>query len=387
MLKPSELEMLNHFRQNLHRKPEISGQEISTAKSVSEFIEQFKPDEIFPNLAGNSFAIVYNGQHEGPTLLIRCELDALPIQETGTVKYRSQYAKVAHACGHDGHMAIVASMALKLHQQRPHSGRVILVFQAAEETGKGAKPLVEALKFNKLAPKYSFALHNMPKMKKHRIGVKNGYFNCASKGMKIELIGKTSHASHPENGINPSDALCDILREVAVINADFSEYEEFTLTSISHAALGEESFGITAGYAKIMLTLRSESDGLLTKLTHRLDVFTQKISQKYNLGYDVSYDEIFEASINDEIATDLIRTACLDENADMIELSQSWRASEDFGQFASVSHSAMFLLGSGEDQPQLHNSDFNFPDEIIATGHNIFSRLIKNILGYSSNSG
>lgn len=98
------------------------------------------------------------------------------------------------------------------------------------------------------------------------------------------------------------------------------------------------------------------------------------------MGYDISFDEKFEASVNDIEATDLIRTAAKDEDADIVELSQSWRASEDFGQFATVSKSAMFLLGSGEDQPQLHNSDFNFPDEIITTGHNIFYRLINNIL-------
>ena len=110
-----------------------------------------------------------------------------------------------------------------------------------------------------------------------------------------------------------------------------------------------------------------------------MDVFIQKTSRKHNLGYDISFEEALKSSINDPIAADLVRTACANENLPVTELKKAWRASEDFGQYANISKSAMFLIGSGENQPQLHNPDFDFPDALIETGHNIFNRLIKNI--------
>lgn len=381
MINKAEISQLIKLRHKLHQSPEISGHERHTAQMIAEFIEPFKPDQFHDRLSGNALAAVYNGKDiNGPTILFRCELDALPIMETSSIAYKSQYDYVAHSCGHDGHMSIVASLAVALHKQRPQSGRVILLFQPAEETGKGAKPLVEALKLNKLVPEYSFALHNMPQMNMHEVAIKDGFFNCASVGMKIELFGKTSHASHPENGISPCEAMCEILAEVKNINLEYESEDAFCLISINHASLGEEAFGITAGAAKIMLTLRSESDQLLKKMRNQLDVFTQKTSRKYNLGYDYSLDEPFEASINDAKAADKIRQACANLDMPVTELDATWRASEDFGQFANISKSAMFMLGSGIDQPYLHNPDFNFPDEIIKTGHDIFYRLITDIL-------
>ena len=382
MLNKTEISKLTELRHNLHQLPEVSGDESHTAQMITQFLEPFKPDQLYNRLSGHALAAVYEAQDtDGPTILFRCELDALPILETGSIAYKSQNEHVAHSCGHDGHMAIVASLAVALHKQRPKSGRVILLFQPAEETGKGAKPLVEALKLNKLVPKYSFALHNMPQEPLHAVMIKNGFFNCASVGMKIELFGKTSHASHPENGISPCEAMCEILAEVKTINEEFKAHDAFCLISINHASLGDEAFGITAGAAKIMLTLRSESDQLMSKMQNQLDIFTQKTSRKYNLGYDYSLDEAFEASVNDDEAADKIRQASTDENLQVIELDKAWRASEDFGQFANISKSAMFMVGAGVDLPFLHNPDFNFPDEIIETGHNVFHRLIVNILG------
>lgn len=381
MLNQDQLRHATKFRQQLHQFPELSGEEVETAKRVAAFITPYKPDQLITKLSGAAVAAVYNGEQDGPTILFRCELDALPIFETSSVAYKSAYDSKAHSCGHDGHMATVASLAMSLNEQRPKTGRVILIFQPAEETGKGAKPLVEALKLQKLVPEYSFSLHNLPQIPMHEVVIKNGSFNCASVGMQIELFGRTSHASHPENGISPVEAVCEILNEVKNINQEYRQEDAFCLISINHASMGEEAFGITAGAAKIMLTLRSDSDQMLSKMKNQLDIFTQKTSSKHNLGYDYSLDEPFEASVNNDEAADKIRQACADEKMAVTELKATWPASEDFGQFGNFSKSAMFILGSGVDQPYLHNPDFNFPDEIIKTGHQIFNRLIKNILG------
>lgn len=381
MLNANELIQLTEFRHQLHQSPELSGEETNTASQVATFLQPYKPDHFYDDLSGNAIAAIYDGEEAGPTILFRCELDALPIFETTQVSYKSKQDNIAHSCGHDGHMAIVSSLALKLHEKRPRSGRVILLFQPAEETGKGAKPLVAALQNNNLVPEYSFSLHNMPKLDMHSVNIKDGFFNCASVGMKIELLGRTSHASRPEDGINPSQATCEILAEVKNIIEEYSSHEAYCSISITHVSMGEKSFGVTAGSAEIMLTLRSESDLLLQNMQDRLDIFTQKVSQKYNLNYKHNYDEAFDACINNPETGAKIRQACANLNIPVVEMADASRASEDFGQFANISKSAMFFLGSGIDTPQVHNPDFNFPDELIESGHNIFHQIIKDYLG------
>ncbi len=380
MLSLAEIDQLIQLRQKLHQFPELSGQEVYTAKTIIEFLRQYQPDQIFDTLSSNAVIAVYDSGKKGKHIMFRCELDALPIKEAGSHAYISQNSHIAHSCGHDGHMAIICGLAMSLAKNRPKNGKVILLFQPAEETGQGAKALLEPMKLAKLVPDYSFAMHNMPKIKLHDIIIKDGIFNCASVGMQIELIGKTSHASHPENGISPVEAVCEILAEVKLVKDDYLGDDIYSSISITHSSVGEKSFGVTAGEGLIMLTLRSESDTILNKIQNQMEIFVQKTAQKYGLGYDVKFVEAFETSNNQHEAADLIRHAVNDLGIPMGDLDKAWRASEDFGQYAKFSKSAMFLLGSGIDQPQLHNPDYDFPDALITTGHRVFMRLIKNIL-------
>lgn len=382
MLNQNEIDELVILRQALHQSPELSGEEIQTSKKIHKFLSKFSPTKIIHNLSGAAIVAVYEGvDTNGPTILFRCELDALPILEQNSENYKSATEGVAHSCGHDGHMSIIASIAMILSRKPLAKGRVILVFQPAEETGQGARPLVVALKNHELVPDYSFALHNMPKMKMHEIGIKSGTFNCASVGMKIQLFGKTSHASHPENGLSPSDAVCEILSEIKNINRSYKDADNYTAISLTHVNMGEESFGITVGQAVVLLTLRSETDLNLEAIKQRLETFVADVCFKYDLKFTYNYEEYFAASVNDVQATDQIIQACNDEGQIIVNMNAAWRASEDFGLYGDFSRSAMFLLGSGVNRPQLHNPNFDFPDELIATGNRIFMRMIHNILG------
>ncbi|MVA52717.1 M20/M25/M40 family metallo-hydrolase [Agrobacterium vitis] len=133
---------LQSLRRDLHRHPELSGEEEQTAKRVCESVAPTKPDKIITGLGGHGVAVVYDSGVPGPTIMFRSELDALPIQEAGLVEHRSLTAGKAHLCGHDGHSTILVGFAQVLAKRRPQIGRVVLMFQPSEDNGRGAAAVI-----------------------------------------------------------------------------------------------------------------------------------------------------------------------------------------------------------------------------------------------------
>ena len=256
MEKDSTEELLN-LRRNIHSEPELAGEEVATASKIEKFISAYSPDEIIKNIGGNGLAFVFNGRNEGPAVLFRSELDALPIDEINEFDYRSKYKDKGHKCGHDGHMTVLAGLAMRISSSRSFKGKVILLFQPAEETGEGAARVLKDEKFSKLDPDYVFAFHNLPGYKTGSVIIKEGSFASASKGMIIKLTGKTSHAAEPENGINPSSAVAEIIRRYSALPKELKGAKDFVLTTIIHARIGERAFGTSPGYAELMATLRA----------------------------------------------------------------------------------------------------------------------------------
>ncbi len=244
-LSGGELDEITAFRRELHRRPELSGQEAETARTVTQALRTSEPDAIVTNLGGHGVAAVYQGMADGPTVMIRSELDALPIEELSSLPHRSEIAGKGHLCGHDGHTAILMALAKGLSNRRPARGRAILLFQPAEENGAGAAAVLADPKFEALKPDFVFSLHNFPGLPLGHVALAEGPVNCASRGMKIVLSGKTSHASCPEDGIAPTFAMARLLEELTGLGAGGRLDADFTLVTVTHARLGEPAFGIS----------------------------------------------------------------------------------------------------------------------------------------------
>ena len=161
-MQTDQLNKIINFRRELHQFPELSGYEEGTATRICKFIRNFSDARVVEGLGGCGLALVHTFSDEGPTVMIRCELDALPIHEVNSFEHRSTVNGVSHKCGHDGHMAIVVGLAWWLSEQSFKRGQVILLFQPAEETGQGAASVIADPKYEKLQPDYVFALHNIP---------------------------------------------------------------------------------------------------------------------------------------------------------------------------------------------------------------------------------
>jgi amidohydrolase len=164
-------------------------------------------------LGGHGVLATFDGHSEGPALMVRCELDALPIEETNGFAHRSVFPGVSHKCGHDGHMAVVCGLAEVLAQRRPGRGKVHLLFQPAEETGTGARAVWQGPKFAAVKPDMGVALHNFPHAPKHAILLRGGIITAAVCGLIICLRGRTAHAAQPEHGLNPTLAICELLHQ------------------------------------------------------------------------------------------------------------------------------------------------------------------------------
>ncbi|MBZ8133947.1 amidohydrolase [Afifella sp. IM 167] len=383
MLTNSDIEELTGFRRALHAAPEISGEEERTAATVKSFLSGTSPDNVLEGLGGHGLAFLYAGAEPGPTVMFRCELDALPIAEISAAPHRSAVPGKGHLCGHDGHMAILAGLARLLSRKRPKRGRAILLFQPAEETGAGAAAILADPRYAQIAPDFAFALHNFPGLKLGEVALKDGPSACASRGMRVSLTGKTAHASMPATGISPVTALARLLPALTGLGAPHDEAlelsDDFSLVTVTHAEMGERAFGISPGHAEIWATLRTLRDGTMADLVARAEKRVADEATAAGLSHEIAYADVFHHCENHPEAVAHLRHA-LDAEKIRHFPGAPMRASEDFGRFGTGARAALLFLGAGEDHPALHNPDYDFPDDLIAIGTRIFWRTARDLL-------
>jgi amidohydrolase len=370
---------LVRLRKELHQHPEVSGKEIETSKRVLSFLENYRPDELITEVGTAGVMAIYKGKKAGKTVLFRCELDALPIEETNDFEHRSLNNGVSHTCGHDGHMAILCGLAAELHQNKPESGTVIILFQPAEEDGSGAQKVFSDTKFASIQPDYVFALHNLPGFPMHQIVVKNKTFTCAVNSIIIKLKGKTAHACEPEKGINPTLAIAAIINQCnAIIQTDITKENYCQITPI-YTKIGKKAYGVSAGTGEIHFTVRSDSNLQMRKIELALENLAKTIAKGHQLKCKTSWTQSFQANENDKTAVTFIKKAAKINDFELLEKEKPFTWGEDFGLFTQNYPGAMFGLGAGINTPALHNPDYDFPDEIIATGVSVFYEISKQI--------
>ncbi len=380
-MTPERLAQLTALRHSLHQHPELSGQERETAARMADELRRAGADIVLTDLGGHGVAAVFDSGTTGPTVAIRCELDGLPIKELSELPYVSTVPGRGHLCGHDGHMSMVLGVALALQEQRHAHGRVVLIFQPAEETGQGARAFRDDPQFTQLAPDYVFSLHNLPGLKLGEVELCQGPTNCASRGMRIALIGKTSHAAAPQDGVSPAGALSALIPELTRLGTVGALNADYALTTITHASLGAQTFGVAPGQAELWVTLRTVSDDRMAKLVADAEALIRQVAKSENLRAEITYEDVFEACTNDAEAVTVLAEACADQAVPCKLSDEPQRFSEDFGQFGKSAKSAMFWLGAGRDHPQLHNPDYDFSDALIPVGTGVFLAAIRQVLG------
>ncbi|WP_421917854.1 amidohydrolase [Marinifilum sp.] len=280
------------LRREIHKYPELSNKEFETSGRIASFFQNLSPNQIVKR-GSTGLAFVFNKKESGKTIMFRAELDELPITEANKLTYASALNGIAHACGHDGHMAIFSGLAKKISAHPPQKGKVVLLFQPAEEVEHGAYDVINLPDFITIQPDYIFALHNIPGEEKHKILIKEGSFSAASKGLTVKLNGKTSHAAEPENGINPAQAISKIIQELHQLKNRKNQFEDLILLTIIHIQLGEVAFGTSTGYAEIRITLRSFKNNDMDLLSSQTEQNIKRIAREKNLKFTLKYSEVF----------------------------------------------------------------------------------------------
>ena len=381
MLTNSDLTELTAFRRKLHQYPEVSGGEVETARRIVAALELLSPTSVITGIGGHGVAAVFDSGTAGPTVLFRAELDALPIEELSDVPWRSQIEGKGHLCGHDGHMTMLLALGRLIVRRPVATGRVVLMFQPAEEDGSGARAVVADAKFAEIAPDWAFAIHIEPGRPFGYVSTRAGLINCASQGLAIRLQGKTAHAATPEDGVSPARAVSELLPGLQALGKGGALDDAFRLVTVTHVNMGEPSFGIAPGDAKIFVTLRTAHDGAMATLVN--DARSLAKSAAESAGLQVSFEvcDDFAASINDPDAVEVAVAAMDSVGVRHGEDGLPMRASEDFGVFGWDAKAAMLCLGPGEDYAALHNPDYDFDDDLIPVGAAIFDRIARDLLG------
>jgi amidohydrolase len=372
------MEAILQLRKDIHQHPELSGFEEQTAKRIIEFINRHHPAQIIDSIGGHGFVAIYEFG-EGPTIVFRSELDALPIEETNDFEHRSLNKGISHKCGHDGHMAILSGLIFRLKEMPFKKGKIVLLFQPAEENGQGAAAMLNDPKFN-IQPDYVFSLHNLPGEAMHSIIVKEDVFTATVQSVAISLKGKVAHASEPENGINPARAIAELTVEFSkLVNTDRSDPQFSLLTPIC-IKMGEVAYGVSAGDAQVHYTLRTWSEDVMAELKNKLADIIQRASTKHGLTFSTEWFDYFPATVNNKECVSIIRKVAADNNYTIKENEVAIRFGEDFGWFSQKYKTAMFGLGSGVDTPALHHDNYDFPDEITVTGIRMFEGITRELL-------
>ena len=379
-MTPEKRARLTRFRQELHQFPEISGEEIQTAARIESLMRELGADEVVTGLGGHGLAAVFDSGKPGPVAAIRCELDALPITEIRDAPYRSRVPGKGHLCGHDGHMTMAVAVAEALAGKRPLRGRAVVIFQPAEETGKGAPAYCADPRFRALALDYVFSLHNLPGLPLGHVEICERAANCASCGMRVQLAGRTSHAAEPQDGLSPAGAVAALMPRLSELGQGGDLDDHFALTTLTHVELGARSFGIAPGEAEIWVTLRTVTDERMLKLIEEAETLVRLAAQADGLRFEITYHDVFDACENAAEAVACLEAACEAHQIPVRRCVRPQKFSEDFGRFGKHARAAMFWLGAGEQHPQLHNPDYDFPDDLIPVGAAIFDTALREVL-------
>lgn len=364
------------LRKEIHRFPELSGQEFETAQRIVNFLKPYEPNQIITDLGSTGVAAVYDFGDPETTIMIRCELDALPIQEVNTFEYRSVTDSVSHKCGHDGHLVIVVGLAEWLQNASLENVRIVLLFQPAEETGEGAPSILADENFEQIVPDYIFALHNLPGFPMHQIVTTGSEFTSTVQSVSISLHGKESHAAEPENGLNPALAIAELIQQYNDIVVNDVRDDNFALITPVYGSLGSKDYGVSPADGELHLTIRTRAPQQMDELMNKIESIAAKVADKHKLSKELLWFDYFAATKNDAFCNKIIKESATENKLDSSSQDYPFKFGEDFGVFTQRYPGAMFGLGSGEETPALHNPDYDFPDEIIETGISMFKEII-----------
>ncbi len=375
-------QFLTELRQHLHRNPELSFKEVATSAMVAAHLDEWGY-EVTRNVGGHGVVgrlRLGDGQR---AISLRADMDALPIMEESGVAHASQVAGSMHACGHDGHTAILLGAARHLARTRNFSGTVNLVFQPAEEAGRdsGAQAMIADGLFERFPCDAIFGLHNHPGYPVGSFMFGSGPFMAASDSVFITIHGRGGHAARPHQTVDPvliAGSLVMALQTVVSRNID--------PTQTAVVTIGTLKAGIAANVipesASMSLSVRSFSAAVREQLRQRITDLVTLHAQGYGGSVEIEYQQGYPVVVNSEAETAFaLQVAQQLVGAERtISPFGPVTGSEDFAYFLQHRPGCFLRLGNGEGGAMLHNARYDFNDGNLAVGAAYWARLVETYL-------
>lgn len=358
------------LRHELHAHPELSNQEKETKRRLMDFLRTHSTRLELAD-RGRWFYAVCRAGSERPSIAFRADFDAIPVEDRCGKPYVSQNPGVGHKCGHDGHSAALAALALEIDRDGADKN-VYFLFQHAEETGDGAKECVALLEEERIDEIYAF--HNRPGYPLGQVRVLDGTVYCASEGMILSFLGTPSHASLPELGRNPAYAIAELVCALPGLT-DPASHRGLVLATVIQIDVGEPAFGVQASRGRLLLTIRGQYEEELAALRDAVRALAEQKAARDGLELQISFQDVFPATVSHAANNEKLRRCCRELGLDCVQMPEPFRSSEDFGWYTKRIPGAFFEIGGGPGT-DLHTADMDFNDEIIPIAVSLYRRIL-----------
>lgn len=375
---------LTAFRRDLHAHPELGFEEVYTSARVREALRAAGVDEVHEGIGRTGVVGIIHGQGRGSGSMIglRADMDALPMTERNDFAWKSCKTGLMHGCGHDGHTTMLVGAARYLAATRHFDGTAVLIFQPGEEGLGGARVMIEDGLFERFPVQSVYAMHNWPAMRPGTVGINDGAMMAAADRVTIEITGRGGHGAHPYQTVDVVLVAGHIITAVQSIvsrNVRALDSAVISLCAVHAGDLG--AFSVLPGQATLVGTVRAFNPAVQDMVAQRIKDLCNAIALGFGATVTVRYERIYPATINTaaeaRFAGDVAAALVGEDNVDR-DLEPSMGA-EDFSFMLQARPGAYLRLGQGmgAGNSTLHNSLYDFNDEVLPLGAALYAGLVE----------
>jgi hippurate hydrolase len=371
---------MREWRHDIHRQPELGYQEERTAATVAARLREFGVDEVVEGV-GKTGVVGLIRAGEGPAIALRADMDALPIVEETGLPYRSRNHGVMHACGHDGHTAMLLGAARYLAESRNFAGTVVLVFQPAEEALAGAQAMIDDGLFERFPVQAIYGVHNMPGLPTGTIALSPGPVMAAADSFSIHVRGRGGHGAIPQLTADPVIAAATMvgaLQSIVSRNLDPTNALVISVTTIH----GGEAFNVIPDSVELGGTVRQFDSAVGAMVRRRMKEVIEGVAAAHEVTVELTYNEGYPPTCNHEAETAFARAVAGEILGGEAPPQPMIMGSEDFSFFLDAKPGAYAFVGNGDGEGcvSVHNPRYDFNDDILPVGASYFARLVETAL-------
>ncbi|WID99889.1 amidohydrolase (plasmid) [Bosea vestrisii] len=365
------------WRRDLHAHPEFGFEETRTSAFVAAKLREFGLDEVVEGVGGTGIVGTLKRGNGNRAIALRADMDALRIPEQGEASYRSRNPGVMHACGHDGHTAMLLGAAKLLAADAGFDGTVRFIFQPAEEWGRGALAMLDDGLMERFPFEEIYGLHNAPGLAIGRFQTRPGAIMSAEDNFEIVLTGIGGHAARPHSGNETLVAACALVTSLQTIVSRRLSPSDIAVVSVTEL-ITDGTRNALPGQARILGDARSFAPEVSAEIERQMRTIAEGIARAYNLQHAVTYTREFVPLVNDAALTDeALAVARETLGPDKVSVvSAPFTGSEDFARFLDHVPGCFAFLGNGDSAP-LHNPRYDFDDAGLIPGMHFHAGIVR----------